>query len=237
MPAARGKMLAGKLGCFGCHGPAGLGGVANPGSDEEEIPSWDGGTPMMYVENEEESRERILYGKPKRMGGASPPGKDGHTHGFNLSAGQPVPPIGMPAYEHLLTEQDLEDLVAYFKTVAAYHTPPSEDAKTGYQTASRLGCFGCHGPGGRVGVANPGSFKGYIPAWLGDDFKELVRNEQELREWITHGRIQRLESNMAARQFTRRQIIQMPAYKSVMQPGELDALVAYIDWVARVEGD
>src|SRR5262249_8008829 len=29
-PAARGERLAGKLGCFGCHGPSGQGGIKNP---------------------------------------------------------------------------------------------------------------------------------------------------------------------------------------------------------------
>ena len=82
---------------------------------------------------------------------------------------------------------------------------------------------------------NPGSFKGYIPAWSGPDFAELVRDEDELRAWIREGRIQRLESNPVARFFTNRQVIQMPAYKAVLNAAELDAIVAYIHWLRQTD--
>ena len=36
-PAARGRRVAAALGCFGCHGPEGNGGVRNPGSEEAEV--------------------------------------------------------------------------------------------------------------------------------------------------------------------------------------------------------
>ena len=99
--------------------------------------------------------------------------------------------------------------------------------------ASRFGCFGCHGPGGRIGSRNPRSFKGYIPPWHGKDFGDLVRNEDELRHWILDGKIDRFESNLLARYFTRRQVIQMPAYRSVLDDGEINAVVAYIQWLDR----
>jgi hypothetical protein len=52
-PALRGAQLAEELGCFACHGLRGTGGIPNPGSEEEEVPAWDGGTAMMYVKNEQ----------------------------------------------------------------------------------------------------------------------------------------------------------------------------------------
>ena len=72
-PAARGAVLANELGCLNCHGPAGGGGVPNPGSRDGEIPAFDGGVAMMYVENETEIREWILYGEPRRLSGAASP--------------------------------------------------------------------------------------------------------------------------------------------------------------------
>ena len=101
--------------------------------------------------------------------------------------------------------------------------------------ASRVGCFGCHGPGGRVGKRNPRSFKGYIPPWRGRDFNELVRDDEELRRWILDGKIDRLESNPLARYFTGRQVIQMPAYRDILNDEEVEALITYIHWLQNQE--
>ncbi len=136
----------------------------------------------------------------------------------------------MPAFADIISDRELEDLVAYYKAVAAFDKP-SGAARQGYRVASRLGCFGCHGPGGRVGAKNARSFKGYIPPWQGKDYAELVKNEGELRQWIVEGTTDRFESNPLARFFTQRQVIQMPAYGDILEEEELDALVAYIRWL------
>lgn len=219
-PELRGFELARDLGCFACHGPAGTGGVPNPGSEEERIPAWDGGNAMMYVQSEREIEEWILFGRPERLARQ------------REQNGGAAPPVRMPAYRDVLTGADLEDLVAYYKAVAVFEPMPP-DARDGYKLASGLGCFGCHGPGGRVGAKNPGSFKGYIPPWRGPDFQELVADGDELRQWIRDGTIERFESNWAARRFTRRQVIQMPAYRTLLDDGELESLVAYINWLQK----
>jgi mono/diheme cytochrome c family protein len=186
---------------------------------------------MMYVEKESEIREWILYGRPERLRD-----RNDHTHPNDddhpdrTEAQQPSPPVHMPAYEAVISEKELEDLVAYYKAVAAYDRPRAE-ALEGYRIAQRLGCFGCHGPGGLVGSANPQSFKGYIPPWRGGDYNDLVRDEHELRDWIRDGRIERLDSNPVARFFTRSQVIQMPAYRDLLSQDELNAVVSYIQWL------
>lgn len=235
-PALRGYEVAQAYGCFACHGPGGTGGVPNPGSEEEMVPAWDGGNAMMYVNNEQEIREWILYGHPKRLeqkyneGSVEASGDlSDHEDGSDEPGSLPV---DMPAFEDVLSAAELDDLVEYYKAVAAFETPPPE-ARTGYRVVSRLGCFGCHGPGGQVGSKNPGSFKGYIPPWQGKDYAELVKNDDELRDWILDGGIERFESNPMARYFTRRQIIQMPVYRDVLRDGELEAMVSYIEWLNR----
>jgi mono/diheme cytochrome c family protein len=179
---------------------------------------------MMYVEDEQEIREWIMDGRPQRLAkkydAAAPAG-----------AG---PPVRMPAYRDLISTGQLDDLVAYFKVVAVFDRPP-EEAREGYSVAKRLGCFGCHGPGGLVGVNNPNSFKGYIPPWRGPDFEELVQNEDELRRWILDGAIDRFESRRIARYFMRKQTIRMPGYKNVITEGELEELIRYIDWLQSGE--
>ncbi len=136
----------------------------------------------------------------------------------------------MPAFEGVISDGELQDLVAYYKAVAAFETLPP-DAREGYRVAASLGCFGCHGPGGRVGSKNPRSFKGYIPPWRGRDFEELVADDDELRQWILEGKIDRFESNPAARHFTGRQLIKMPAYRDVLDDDELESLIAYVHWL------
>ncbi|MEE8586633.1 MAG: hypothetical protein V3T83_17465 [Acidobacteriota bacterium] len=222
---SRGWELAGRLGCFSCHAPEGTGGVANPGSEEEEIPAWDGGLLMMYVESQEEIAEWILYGQPERL-------KDDHQDSESGHAGL----IRMPAFQARISEPELNDLVALVQAIGAYGQPAMPPAvREGLEAARRLGCFGCHRVGGRVGTPNPGSFKGYIPPWRGEDFEDLVRSDAELRAWILDGRIERLESNPLARFFTGRQIIQMPAYRELLSGQELESLLAYIRWV-RLSG-
>ena len=231
-PALRGYDVAAKLGCFACHGPGATGGVPNPGSDEEQVPAWDGGTAMMYVENEQEIREWILDGHPRRLAEKHEHSHDtdadgDHNSDAEATPGRTSPLLDMPAYRDVISGKDLEDLVAYYKAVAAFEALPSKAGK-GYAVAASLGCFGCHGPGGRIGVKNPASFKGYIPPWQGDDYTDLVKSDDELRQWILEGKIDRFESNPLARHFTRRQIIKMPAYGGVIDEEELDALIAYI---------
>ena len=138
----------------------------------------------------------------------------------------------MPAYEGFFTEGELEDLVAFFKAVAWADKPPTE-AGAGRRIALKNGCFSCHGEEGRARQPNPGSLKGYIPSWQGDDFTELVRDENELRSWIVEGGIPRLLNNPAARLFIERQPIQMPAYKDVLSKQDIDRLVAYIMWLRK----
>ncbi len=222
-PELRGFHLAGRLGCFGCHGPGGTGGVPNPGSEEGEIPSWTGGTLMMYVNDDAEIAEWIRFGRPRRLRRPGDP---------EVASAARTPPIRMPGYEGRVMHRGIDDLVAYIKTVGGRAVPPPGPAREGYRVAARLGCFGCHGSAGRVGSPNPGSFKGVVPGWTGPDFRELVRNDDELRAWILDGGIPRLERNPVARWFIDRQVIRMPAYRTLVRKAELDAIIAYVRWLS-----
>jgi mono/diheme cytochrome c family protein len=87
-------------GCVFCHGPAGEGGVKNPNAVGGLIP------PLKAVAegyNEEELKEKILKGVPV-IDQEKPDG--------------PPPPLYMPAWEGLLTEQELNQVVAYLMSLA-----------------------------------------------------------------------------------------------------------------------
>ena len=216
--ALRGERIAQQMGCFGCHGPSGAGRVGNPTSPSGTVPGWDGGAAVLYVKNVEEIREWILLGAPRLRASEEKVANWGAL-------------IPMPAYEGLLSEKELDDLVAYFLAVSGWNPEIPDAVYEGRKIALRLGCFGCHGPSGMGGVQNPGSFKGYIPPWHGEEFAELVRNDKELREWILDGRIQRLWENPAAHHYLKRQTIQMPPYRAHVSDEELDKIVAFIHWL------
>ena len=218
--AERGRDLAIANGCFACHGAEGRGGVANPGSRRETIPGFTGSTLMMYVHDEDEIRQYIRDGRPDRL-----------AEDAEYRAEMAAQAVRMPAYRGWLSEQEIDLVVAYVRVVSGMIEPDAEPARRGLEVAVRLGCFGCHGALGMGGRDNPGSLKGYVPGFMGADFRDLVRSEVELREWISKGRIGRLEGNPIARWFTRRQVLQMPAYETHLTPEDLDALVALLGWI------
>jgi mono/diheme cytochrome c family protein len=218
--AIRGRALAQELGCFACHGEGGVGGIADPLAPGRKVPGWEAGVASMYVTSELEIREWILYGKPRSAA------KVEHREDDELL-------IPMPAYGSELTDAELDDLVAYFLAVSGWNPELPDPVYEGRKLALELGCFGCHGPAGMGGVKNPGSFKGHIPAWDGEDFGELVRSEDELREWILDGRVERQWKNPAARIFLERQKTPMPGYRDHLSKADVDNLVAYIQWLRK----
>jgi len=172
----------------------------------------------MYVHNEQEIRDWILDGGPPA---SSSPGRAAATDSL----------VPMPAYADYLSSRDLDDLVSYFRAVSGWDPDIPDEAYEGRKVALRLGCFGCHGPSGMGGVANPGSFVGHIPPWDGTEFDELVHDAGELNAWILDGRPRRLAANPAARYFLDRQKTPMPAYRQYISDNDLKKLVAYIGWL------
>jgi mono/diheme cytochrome c family protein len=212
-PVVRGRAVAERMGCFGCHGPGGERPIPNPGASGGEVPRWGGGVSMMYSQDEADVRAWI---------------RDGHPEGHPPDEGAL---IRMPAFGDRLTDAELGDLAAYVLAVSQFGWPEDKRVAAGREVAVRFGCFGCHGPEGRGLVANPGSLTGYVPPWDGDDYPELVRGDSELAQWVRNGISDRFRANPAARHLLRAQAIPMPAYGDRISDEELEALGAYIQWV------
>jgi mono/diheme cytochrome c family protein len=219
-PAARGQRLAAKLGCFGCHGPGGGGGTPNPGSEEKEVPAFTERTQMMYVKSPDDLREYVLDGAPKRR-------REDPEYRAKMEAAA----LRMPAFRSFVDAREIEDLVAYLRAASDQVLPDEADAARGAELARELGCAACHGPLGAGGVANPGSFKGYIPGFWGADFDELVRDEDELRSWIAEGEIERISKHPIGGRFFERQAIKMPAYKRFVAEADIGALMTWVRWI------
>jgi len=219
-PAARGERLAAQLGCFGCHGPAGGGGTHNPGSEEGTVPAFTERTQMMYVKTADDLREYVRDGAPRRK-----------REDPDYRAKMEAPALRMPDYGDVVTDAQLDDLVAYLRAASGQILPEQDLAARGGELASELTCFACHGPLGAGGVPNPRSFKGYVPAFWGADFDELVRDDGELRTWIAKGEIPRIAEHPIGGRFVRQQMIKMPAYARFLPDADIDALVAYVRWI------
>jgi mono/diheme cytochrome c family protein len=184
---------------------------------------------MMYVKDEDDVRRYILDGRPERTEGQeNEHGGDDHEHQHAE--------ITMPAYGHVISKSDLEDLVATFKVLSGMIAPSrGTPARAGYDLAREWECFSCHGPAGSGGLPNPGSFTGFIPGWFGADFEDLVADRKEFDTWIRDGMIPRLSGHPIARYFLTRQRVTMPAYREIT-PDQLDALWAYAQWLKETDG-
>jgi mono/diheme cytochrome c family protein len=233
-PAARGERLALQLGCFGCHGPAGQGGIKNPKlvgegtgertltvlGEDDEVPAFTQQTQMMYVKTTDDIREYILDGAPRRK-------REDPDYRAEVESAA----LRMPAYRALVNTAQVEDLVAYLRATSGQIVPEDKAAVRGGELALELSCFSCHGALGSGGLSNPGSFKGYVPAFWGADFDELVRDDGELRGWIADGKISRIAEHPIGRVFFERQALKMPAYGKLLPSADIEALVAYVRWI------
>ena len=220
LPAAeRGRRLAERTGCFACHGPEGSRGAANPGRTDRTVPTYEGDV-MMFAKSSDEIHEWIRDGVTAKRA-QSRTWKEQRERGV----------LKMRAFKRRLSARQIDDLVAFVSAMAGSPEPDNSAASHGLERAESLGCIGCHGPGGRLARPNPGSLKGYVPSWDGDDFRELVTGRTEFGEWVERGVSRRFERDPLARFFLNRAVLKMPAYRKHLEPGDVDALWAYVRWL------
>jgi mono/diheme cytochrome c family protein len=233
-PVSRGAKLADQAGCFACHG-----------------------------RGEEEPRFNLRQAAPGQWRGKSNPtlgaGEitkaavlvDWITHGVVADEAEQHKQlfIRMPAYQDRLTPAEIEDIAAWILTEglkaqvdpsAKVEPVPAGQALTADQLlirgdllARRHGCYQCHGELGQGGIANPDSFKGYIPGFQGQDFLKLTANgdRAEIMHWIEHGRGRAVESGVlggVAKKYLNRQAIPMPGYRDYLTAAEKELLADYV---------
>lgn len=224
-PAERGRRLAERTGCFSCHGAEGLRGAANPGRTDKTVPNFRDDV-MMFAEDDQDVREWIRDGVSAKK-------KASKTWQQQRKLGT----VRMPAFGRRLSARQIDDLVAFIAVASGRPEPEDSLAAAGLLRARTLGCDGCHGPGGRLARPNPGSLRGFIPPWDGPDFPELVHGRPEFEEWVKHGISRRFETNAIAAWFLRRAPVHMPKFEDHLQPGDLDALWAYVGWLRSTAAD
>ncbi len=105
---ASGYDIARQMGCFGCHGLLGAGGVPNPGSFQGRIPGWLGAGFEKTLEVDGALRRVILEGSVQDR--VPLPGVPGSL-------------LAMPAYGERLDSVEVEILVRYLRWL--HENPPS----------------------------------------------------------------------------------------------------------------
>jgi len=103
----------------------------------------------------------------------------------------------------------------------------------GEQIARAQGCFACHGPEGRGGVADPGARSGLVPGWDGPTVATYALNEAEVTEWILDGKPVRLKD--ADPNAGRKPLLPMPAYRGKLSAAELADLLSYFRAVSAFD--
>jgi cytochrome c len=173
--AAAGYKLALKFGCFGCHGPFGLGGLSNPGSFKGYIPPWDGSDFLEIVRDKKELKEWILNGAIRRFEN-NPVARYFTT----------LQVIKMPAYKQVLKPGELDSLVDYItwlrKPTRKKTNPMIRPLQNVSWRQSRVergewlyrstGCSSCHGIAGAGGIFNKNATGQRVPSL--EDFAERL---------------------------------------------------------------
>ena len=111
--------------------------------------------------------------------------------------------------------------------------PEATPALRGEAVALREGCFSCHGPEGRGGVADPGARGGVVPGWDGPTVATYALNEREVTGWILNGRPARLKD--VDLNLGRKPLLPMPAYGGKLSQPELADLLVYFRAVSAFD--
>ncbi len=96
----------------------------------------------------------------------------------------------MPAWNGILSEEDMLNIVAYIRASLPDVGVPVPGAQTGEDVYRAFACDKCHGPLGAGGIRNvaardPGHQ--VIPALGGADFKKRLRSKDEVRTRLLEG--------------------------------------------------
>jgi len=111
--------------------------------------------------------------------------------------------------------------------------PEMTPARRGERIALEQGCFACHGPEGRGGVADPGARSGIVPGWDGPTVATFAIDEAEVVESILDGKPARLRDvDIHA---GRKPLLPMPAYRGRISERDLADLMEYFRAVSAFD--
>jgi mono/diheme cytochrome c family protein len=102
------------------------------------------------------------------------------------------------------------------------------EAARGRRLAAQLGCFSCHGPGGRGGVPNLGSQWETVPSFHEGAPMMFVGSDDDIRAYILDGAPAAKRQRKSYQEEMDGQAIHMPAYRDWISTADVDDLVAMV---------
>jgi mono/diheme cytochrome c family protein len=235
-PVSRGAQLAESTGCYACHGRGD--GEKRFNLRQAAADKWAPKSNPTFWDGEITSVDKLVEWIAN---GVVADEVEKHKKLF----------IKMPAYKDRLKPAEIEAIAAWIlaeglkftqgtgaevellPAVAGQTLKPDQLLVAGDRLSRKFGCYQCHGELGQGGVANPGSFKGYIPGFFGQDFLKLTANGEraEILHWIDHGRGQAIESGVTgrlAKRYLDGQATPMPGYRDQLTAAEKDLLADFM---------
>lgn len=237
-PVSRGERLVVEHGCYACHGRS----EADVRANFRQTPTggWRAKSIPTFWENGITEADVLVDWIANGV-----PSADAEQHKRLF--------VQMPAYRDFMKPDEIDAVAAWILSEGLRlsggmgnsdaRTPPPDAATAplspeallihGDRLSRKFGCYQCHGELGQGGVANPASFKNYIPGFFGEDFLKLTDggDRDEVLHWIEHGRGRAIESGLTghvAQRFFRSQAIGMPAYSEQLTGNEKSILTDYI---------
>lgn len=131
-------------------------------------------------------------------------------------------PASMPAWNGILSEEDIRNIVAYIRAGLPDLGVPLPPAKTGEQIYKAFACNKCHGPLGTGGIRNVAAVDPahqVIPALGGPSFKERVTSKDELRKHLLNGKF--VEDGRTG-------VLYAPAWGRIGTAEQIEKVVDYI---------
>ena len=119
-------------------------------------------------------------------------------------------------------------ILLYPRARALVVQPQRTAYEEGREVATRLGCFGCHGPDGRGDTPNPGSDYESVPAFAERVPMMFAKSDAELREYILDGAPASKANDPKYQAEVEAMAMKMPAYRGHITDEELDAVMAFI---------
>ncbi len=234
-PVGRGAKLAETAGCFACHGRGDGEKRFNLRRKEDK---WANKNNPTFWEEDITKVDELVEWITKGVTAAE---VEKHKRLF----------IKMPAYKDRLKSAEIDAIAAWIlaeglKTSqgvgpgakpanlpASIPLAPDQLLISGDRLSRKYGCYQCHGELGQGGVANPASFKGYIPGFFGQDFLKLTASgdRAEILHWIDHGRGRAVETGLLgrlAKNYLDGQAIPMPGYREQVTTPEKELLADYL---------
>ncbi len=128
----------------------------------------------------------------------------------------------MPAWNGILSDEDMQNIVAYIRAGLPDMGVPVPQTRTGEEIYKSFACVKCHGEIGTGGIRNAAAVTSehkIIPALGGQDFRKQLSSVEKLRKIILNGKLV---------EHGRPGVVYMPAWGKIGTADQIEKVIQYI---------